>query len=48
MTEGINCHKFRLLTWISFISQFVYPVGGEGMGCIVVLARYKFQFIKST
>ena len=28
---GENCCQFRLLTWNSFIGQFVYPVGGEGM-----------------
>ena len=30
MTEE-NCRQFRLLTWNSFIGQFVYRVGGEGM-----------------
>ena len=29
---GENCHIFRLLTWNSFIGQFVHPVGGVGMG----------------
>ena len=24
--------QFRLLTWTSFIDQFVNPVGAEGMG----------------
>ena len=27
-----NCHQFRLLFPLSFIGQFVYPVGGEGIG----------------
>ena len=26
-----NCRQIRLLTWTSFIGQFVHPVGGEGM-----------------
>ena len=26
------CRQCRLLTWNWFIGQFVYPVGGEGMG----------------
>ena len=25
-------NQFRLLIWISFIGQFVHPVGGEEMG----------------
>ena len=29
---GENCRQFRLLTWTSIISQFVHPVGEEGMG----------------
>ncbi len=29
---GEICRQFRLLTWTSFISQFVYPVRGEGWG----------------
>ena len=24
--------RFRLLTWKSFIGQFVHPLGGKGMG----------------
>ena len=27
-----NCRQFRMLTWALFISQFVHPVRGEGMG----------------
>ena len=27
-----NCRQFRLLFTQSFIGQFVYPVGGEGIG----------------
>ena len=29
---GENCRQFRLLICTSFIGQFVYPVGGKGMG----------------
>ena len=29
--KGLNCRQFSLLTWNSFIGQFVYPVGGERM-----------------
>ena len=29
---GENCRQFRLLTWTSFIVQFVQLLGGEGMG----------------
>ena len=28
---GKNC-QFSLLTWDSFIGQFVHPVGGKGIG----------------
>ena len=24
-----NCPQFRLLTWTSFIAQFIHPVGGK-------------------
>ena len=27
-----NCRQLSLLIWTLFISQFVQPVGGEGMG----------------
>ena len=48
---GENCRQFRLKFSLAFIGQAVYPVGGEGMGYrremgeIVILARYKVQFI---
>ena len=29
--KGKNCRQFSSLTWKSFIDQFVYPVGGEGV-----------------
>ena len=29
LCQGNNCIQ-SLLTWISFIGQFVYPVGGGG------------------
>ena len=30
---GKNCRQYSLLIWISFIGQFVYPVGdGDGDG----------------
>ena len=51
LIQGENCRQSNLLTWNSFISQFVHPVGEEGMGyrCwmryIVILARTKFHFI---
>ena len=45
-----NCRQIRLLTWISFIGQFVNPVGRKVMGYmgwmggIVILDRKKFNF----
>ena len=30
LRQGINCLQFSLLTWTSFIGQFVHPVGREG------------------
>ena len=48
--SGENC-QFRLLTWNSFIGQFVYPVAGMGWGNsgwkggIVILARCMFYLI---
>ena len=30
--EGDFCRQFRLLFYLSFIGQFVYPVIEEGMG----------------
>ena len=51
---GENCRPFGLLTWTSFIDQFVHPffLGGgegnrkrEGMG-VVILAMYKFHFLE--
>ena len=49
-----NCRHFRLLIWISLISQFVHPVGEkrrewgrEGWDAqIFILESYKFDFIK--
>ena len=44
-----SCRKFRLLTWTSFIGQFVHPVGWEGMdgwGCIVIIASCEYPFIR--
>ena len=44
--------KIRLLQWVSFIGQFVYPVEGEGMGYrvlmggIIILASCEYQFNK--
>ena len=43
MDIGKNCRQFRLLTWTSFIGQFVHPVGVEVIGYgvdggIVILA----------
>ena len=40
-----------LLTWTSFIGQFLHPLGGQGRGKgggwgIVILANYKFHFIR--
>ena len=29
---GKNCRQFMLLTWKSFIGQFVHPVGVESLG----------------
>ena len=31
--------------WTSFIGLLVYPVGGEGMGIIVVIACCEYHFI---
>ena len=33
-------YRKRVLFPLSFIGQFVHPVGGQGMGVIVILARY--------
>ena len=47
-----NCCQNRLLFPLLFISQFVYPVGGKGIGQrgltggIVALARYVIHFIR--
>ena len=30
--QGNNCRQFMLLFSLSFIGQFVDPVGGKGMG----------------
>ena len=47
--QGKNC-QFRLLTWNSFIGQFVHSVGGREWGkggeCIVFTSRYMFHFIR--
>ena len=43
---GKNCRQFRFLKWTSFISQFVLPVRGGWMWAIVILASYKFHFIR--
>ncbi len=40
-----NCHQLRLQYSLAFISQPIYPVGREGMGEIVILARYRVYFI---
>ena len=29
--RGENCRQLSLLTWNSFIDQFILQVGGEGM-----------------
>ena len=38
--------QFRLLFPLSFIGQFIVPVGGEGMRGIGILSRYKFHLIR--
>ena len=47
---GKNCRQLRLLTWTSFIYQFVNPIKrrgeGGGMEVIVILASYKFHFLE--
>ena len=48
---GKNCRQFRLLTWTSFIGQFVHSVRGRDrlnvvIGVFVILTSYKFQFIR--
>ena len=46
---GKNCRQFRLLTWTLLIGQFCYTVEGvNGMdaGGVVILASYKFLFIR--
>ncbi len=46
------CRQFRLLKRNSYIGQFSYVVGGEGMEQrewmedIVILARHNFHFLK--
>ena len=32
LVDILTGKKIRLLQWVSFIGQFVYPVEGEGMG----------------
>ena len=44
--QGKFCRQIRLLIWISFIDQFVHPVGGQGIGCNVILASCGYQFIR--
>ena len=34
--KGENCREFRLLTWTTFIGQFIQPVGWEGKGSKMV------------
>ena len=43
---GKNCHQFSLVTWNSFIGQFVNPIEGGWKEGIVILARCKFHFIR--
>ena len=46
---GKTCCQFRLLTWTSFIGQFVHLRGGEGMDMrvgIVISASCEFHFIR--
>ena len=40
--------KSSLLIWISFIGQFVQPVGGwdNGVGGIIILTSYEHHFIR--
>ena len=50
--KKMSNRQLRLLTWTSFISQIVHPVGKEGLGKgggwgIVSLASYKFHFFWS-
>ncbi len=40
-----NCRQFRLQYPLAAIGRAVYPVGGEGTGAIVILARYGLHFI---
>ena len=37
---------FRLQYPLAFIGRAVYPVGGKGMGEIVILVHYRKHFIK--
>ena len=32
LRQGKNCRQFRLITWNSFIGQFVHPLGEYGVG----------------
>ena len=48
-----NYRQIRLLTWTSFISQFVHPVGEEKLDGVkrvegenVILAHCMFYFIR--
>ena len=40
-----NCLQFSLQFPLAFIRLAVYPVGGKGMGEIVILARYNVHFL---
>ena len=47
--QGKICRHFRLLIWISFITQFVHPVGEEDQELnwsIVNLASCEYNFIR--
>ena len=39
---GEKCSQFRLLTWISFIGQFVHPVGRK----LATLSEYMIFWCK--
>ena len=47
-----NLSSIQVVQWSSFIGQFFYPVGGEGMGykgwmrVIIILASCKHHFIR--
>ena len=45
---GKNCRQFSLLTWNSFIGQFVHPVGGDEVKGVEVCNMFIFVYMISS